>query len=365
MRPSLVALVLLAACGARSGIDVPTPGDAGRPDAHVFDTFPCRWSYMGEPGTIGRLGGGSEGASMRATIHPVLDRGVAIVTGDRGGAFVFALTNPPTPVRARGPSGVPAVGAIGSERGWSIYRSLDACTLEVWDAERDVVLASEVVAPGGCAMDALGDEVALVMPLVRGGYGISVLEPERPETLRPIRGGERAVRVEPRVARATDGTIWVGVLEDRARRVIALGADGEIASAEIAGSGAIAPALAPDRLRGGVVARTLDDGGQSQLHRVWLEGGVALVDRLGSGLGVRPSHDLVTNETEGLFGAGDGTVPVVPLSGSAPRTLPPPEPGATSVTVALRDGTSQGAIVYLIGAPPATEIRARLLVCNR
>lgn len=343
----LVLACLLGSCGARGALEVDPPPDGGP----RFDTFSCRWSYVDPPWTVA-MGTRVE----RATLHTREDiLSGAFTTGDR---FVGFDLRPP-------PDGLPH-GSVTSDQarlawphddGWHLLGvDDDRCVASSWSADLVTPQERRTLTGPGCGYDPIGDEVAHVtwggrVEIFALGAGF---DGPRIASLAVVSAGP------PRVARERDGMTWVSTRSADGVTLYAL-RDGELIDEIVPGDAAITPALAPDRLRGGVIA-ALWDGATMRLVRVSFGGGglerfeLAVVDA-----DPEAPFEIVTTEAEILFARADGSYTTVPLSGATPRTIRAPEPGAGPGALAMRDGTSFGYVVYPLGG----EIRARLLECNR
>lgn len=342
---------LVTSCGARSALEVDPAQDAGQPDAFSFDTFTCRWSYVDPPWTV------ASGTRVeRAALHTREDTlSGAFTTGDR---FVGFDLRPP-------PDGLPH-GSVPSDQArlawprnttWHVLGAEgDVCAAATWSSDLLTLLQRRTLAGETCAYDPIGAEVAHVV------WG------ERVEVFAIGDGlaGPRIARLfvasdgAPRVARERDGTTWVSTRSGGAVTVHAV-RDGAVVGTIAPGDAALAPALAPDRLRGGVIA-AMWDGATMRLVRVSFgAGGLERFELAALDADPEPPFEIVTTEAEILVARADGSYTSVPLSGAAPRAIRAPEDGAGPGALAMRDGTSFGYVVYPLGG----QIRARLLECNR
>jgi hypothetical protein len=350
---------VLASCGARSGLEVDPPEDAGRPDALIFDTFTCRWSWVSPPWTLMPVAPGV----VRAAIHTTADVGAFTSESQFVG---FDLTPPP----GAAAHGVVRVGvpeepllAWPHGPGWHLLGGVSAgrCRAEARsDDLRTMWDARDFPGRARCAFDPIGAEAARIT----WGTEVEVFAIGDSLEERRIAHLSSDSSLAPRVARERDGTVWVATI---VRGDVTLHAvrDTAVVATESLGGALVAPPLAPDRLRGGVIA-AMWDGSTLRLVRVSM--GAASLEQLELGAlpaDSRPPVEIVTTEAEILFARADGSYTSVPLSGAAARSIPAPEPGAGPGALAMRDGTSFGYAVYPADTSDVSETRIRPLDCNR
>lgn len=354
MRAVALAMILATGCGARSGLEVDAPADAGRPDAFAFDTFTCRWSYGREAWFLAFVDVDQE--IVRAALHPDHRSGVVVLSDLHLG---FDVAPPPLASVHGAVGNDVAMVAWPARQGFHLF-GLHAgdCHASEWTfdllAERD---QRSLFAGASCSYDPIGAEVAVALwgeRLQVSAIGDDGLGGRRVAEL-PIASDD-----PPRITRASDGTIWITTHDGGGSAIHAIREGVEIGSRAL-GPATATPPLAPDRLRGGAVAG-ISSAGTLRLVRASLVAGAIELLELGA-LAADPDgpRDLVTTEAEILFPRADGSYASVPLSGAAPRTIPAPEPGAEPGVLAMVDGTSAGAVVYRL----FDVLRIRPLTCNR
>ncbi len=358
-RATVALVALLAACGSKTALEVGTPPrhDGGTP----FDTFPCRWSW-GLPYEVA-LGPETDApvdfARLRGAVNGRRDEVVVLANdGERVVGARLALASPPLFISAEDDGGAIAVG--GHLDGWS---TLDAtCRVSIRDLDFDIVSEVTVADPSAtCAY-------APVDPRY-----IDVVERER-DGLTPHRYDEHGAPIEDRTyALGTTPTIAdEQAVRGPGRALLWTWRDGtEIrmvggATGSAAIDGAVGFALTDDTLRpAGLFAVAMAAGGLRFVRAPFDD--PADLEQLGS-TDRRWNEPLsvVTNETEALVPLEDGSIAIQPLSGSAFRTLAPPEPGSiSSMRIVMRDGASLGGALYTIREGRRTALRFAPLTCNR
>jgi hypothetical protein len=352
-------LVLLAACGARSGLSIDRespPPDAAAPDAGYLP-FVCRWSSLGVDVELARSNEAI--TDVQGFVHP--DRNVLIAHGltgaSRRGAIVD-LTSPPRVVRDLVVEETAGIAGAGDRflvvrRGTAEWRDLDYELVGSTDLAGNARTAISTVdgtldflRSSGGATDVLRLDAATV-----GGAPVPLFP-----TLMPP-------------------TSFGYVVEASLGRFLVLG-DGElVVFHESSGTGFARVddiprtrfAVAPDLLFGGVILLRNEPGAPRGLDRVSIDPlRVEELQSLDLLFTTVLSKTLAWSDSDVLFVLQDGSLGYMPFTGTDVRVEPDVVPAsAVEAEVVLRHGDVLGGVVYSREEGVESALYFRPLACNR
>ena len=377
MRAWLIgSVMLLAACGARSGLDSADPPTPPMPDGgDIQATLPCRWS-VGVPvlvrqtdGAFGRLGGGTVG-----TRDSVLNRAVvgAVHDGESSLSWVGGVVT----TAGVGELLVPIeetslLDPLAGREGF-VARDFVDCEIRAYDLDFGSPEITGRVADragGGCrTYQTRVDSLEVAEPAGDGGFIVRTIEGfESASTFRRrdlLRTEARSlVRIDV-VHQPERGTL---VLTEQADF---LGVERHAGAVEVAEVGEkVAGALqsvAADRLRGGMIVLYESPTGW-RLERVAFEGPLAARELLDlSELPAPPIGRVASNETEALVPLADGSMLYVILSSPRIRLVNMEDvPAVEAMEVVIRPDDSSGGLLYVPASSEGHELWFRPLTCNR
>ncbi len=349
----------LVACGARSGVEVEPPPEAGPIDGG-FDTFPCRWS-LAQATPVAASAAGF--AALSGAVHGARDE-VAIVgaEGEELTGTVLSLGDPPSTLAAVPP--VFSGALLGHATGWAQAGEERGACFQVFYGDRFDVLGTRRDEADRCFLEPNDTQRLDLTRLAAGRVHVTshaLPEGARRAATAPTVGvvaHARSARMEP--------FGWLAVTVEGGRLRAYRFDTGAGASADL-GPQREPFALALDRVRPAGVVLRRDPEGIWRLERIPLEGepgSVPLADL--SGLPAEPFGTMVTNETEALIPLRDGRVAVAPVDGSAVRFVGPvPEAPVEELLVIMRPGASAGGLLYTHRAGGRVQLTFRPLTCNR
>lgn len=349
MRSRSVLLVLLVACGSKTGLSLGVPparepSDAGQdvgtdanPDAG-FDTFPCNWSY-------------EEDFEVFVSSDPVLR--VHGTVNTLGPAALLAVEFPASSVLVR-------------------IDPAPRSTLR-WVVETEAASRVYATPAGFLVHDVLR---CAVQPLdFDGTFGDARTLAPGPCQSGPAFGGRYAYEGERDTFEtyelATGAQARAGERGGGPSGVPVLARDGlyhNSGDALVRDGVPIAPLtpddqLAPDPIGGGVA--WLDRGPGVAGARV-VDGDVRGLSTEGLPPGLGRASTVVTNETEAIFVSDRKQLVYVPLNGGPARILPPfTTRDVSAAEVLLVDQGSAGGIAYVAPTAAGDEVRFLSIVCNR
>ena len=350
----LLALLIVAACGAKTGVELEATGPSPPPDAG-FDTFPCRWSLT-QPTEVARSSAGL--TELIGAVHGSRDE-IAVLArldldeeGHEGARLTIA-----DPPRLIGPASADTGGELmGFRGGWA--QLARRCEQLVYDDAFEVVGRSPIRGAFGCALE---PSIGRFEVTLYGAAGI-----ERMFRQPDLVGAEARAPVYP------DPTDYARTVAGDGLLVLSL--SGGFLRGHRDGMGEAIP-LGPqtrlfdvgyDAVRPAAVILRERAPGRWLLERVPFHASPDLFPLAPLDDVPAPFGQLATNETEALFALTDGRVAAAPTSGTALRFVGPlPEGPPTQMRVILRPGTSTGGVLYAHDEGDEQVLRFRALVCNR
>jgi hypothetical protein len=352
MRTGLWA-VLFVACGAKSGLDVDVARRADAGPGRPFDSglivFPCRWAPLGID--VEMLRSVSPITDIAGYIHP--DRAEIVARAAARGVFADIG---PRPAVLRTVALAPELRGVAARGGTYVFAN--DCAVEWRDADfrplgftriaADRCAASASTVPGALDIVRSGESQTDVWRASADAVGEDAVRVFGPVPVRSRTGLAVEAPLGMVVVLEQDGELWVHHRGDGAIESL-----GPIGAAEPFG-------LAPDAVVGGAMLVR-----QGRIDRI--ESQPLRIERVRDLGGLRiASRTIAWSSSEVVFVLDDGSLAFMPFFGSDLRI----EPGAVpapfgEAEVVLRNGGTEGGILYTVEEGGEFVLFYRPLVCNR